>query len=330
MKTKIAILAAFLLLSSNNVFAQDLLPRDNRNPDYFPSPYYRESESHPLRTVGYVLHPIGWTLRELIYRPMTAAIASTSTTRSVFGYRDPFDFRETICFNPNVEAPDCAMVPPYSKISHSVNISGTGNSGGAAGYGTVYDGDLDADTLSQLNSSRQVYFPDIAFEFGKSKLNALGEGRVRQVALLLQSEPDLQVVLEGNTDSRGSDQLNQKLGEQRALTVKSELISLGISPQRLETMSRGKTSPIFTDETEWAHAVNRRVVISVGHGDASNIKAPEQVAHLDQRVAAESVAEPVVAAESVAMPEQAAPAFEAAPSAFYEETGDLPPAATLE
>ena len=287
MKTKIAILAAFLLLlSSNNSFAQDVLPRDNANTPYFPAPYYRESESHPVRTIGYMLHPIGWTLRELVYRPLSAMIASNAATRSVFGYRDPYDFKETICFNPHTDAPDCAMVPPYSKISHSVNIigGGSGNAkgqmhgvgvygGGSNAYsggGTVYGSSLDEESLKQLGggTARQIYFPDIAFELGKSRLSALGEGRIRQIAMLLNSDPSLNVLLEGNTDTRGSSQANMQLGAQRAQAVKDVLMSLGVSPSRLETVSHGSTSPVFTEDAEWAHAINRRVVVSVYSGAA--------------------------------------------------------------
>ena len=323
MKTKIAILAAFLLmLSSNNAFAQDVLPRDNVDPAYFPSPYYRESESHPVRTIAYVLHPIGWTLRELVYRPISAVIASNPATRSVFGYRDPFDFKETICFNPHTDAPDCAMVPPYSKISHSVNIIGGGSKSNysmsgrtqAAAYGGGYGQELNEESMKQLGATRQVYFPDIAFESGKTKLSALGEGRVRQVAMLLQSDPDLNVVLEGNTDKRGSDKANMQLGAQRAQAVRNELVSLGISPARLDTVSHGSSSPVFTENAEWAHAVNRRVVVSVGYGrDTVGVGSVDKA--------------PQVQAEAVAP----APAAVETDSAVNNEVDDiLPPAAMLE
>ena len=306
MKTKIAILAAFfLLLSSNSSFAQDVLPRDNADTPYFPSPYYRESESHPVRTLAYVLHPIGWTLRELVYRPISAVIASNPASRSVFGYRDPYDFKETICFNPHSDAPDCAMVPPYSKISHSVNVIGSGGKNGNGARGQAFGGDAYADgnnaysggglsegSLGQYgaDASRQIEFPDIAFEAGKTKLGALGEGRVRQVAMMLNSDPSLNVILEGYTDTRGSEKANIQVGAQRAQAVKNELVSLGINPARIETVGRGKSSPIFTEDAEWAHAINRRVVVSVVSGGNGGAAASSNT---QPQVMANAATEPV-------------------------------------
>src|SRR5690606_35036233 len=94
--------------------AQDLLPRDNGMATYHTSPRYRESESHPLRVISYVVHPIGWALREVIFRPLSYFASSTETTRSVMGYREPFDFRETECFSPDDSIPDCRSMLPFN------------------------------------------------------------------------------------------------------------------------------------------------------------------------------------------------------------------------
>jgi len=80
-----------LILCPGLVSAQDLLPADNGLASYHSSPRYRESESHPLRVAAYVLHPIGWLAREVVFRPFSYFASSTETTRSVFGYREPFD-----------------------------------------------------------------------------------------------------------------------------------------------------------------------------------------------------------------------------------------------
>ncbi|MDR2337449.1 MAG: OmpA family protein [Deltaproteobacteria bacterium] len=307
MKARLAIISALLLVSSN-VFAQDVLPKDNFGSSYFPSPNWRESEAHPLRTAAYVVHPVGWLLREGFYRPLSAFMASNIVTKSVFGYRDPYDFRETICFNPSIDVPDCAMIPPYSKIDYSSNNLNTFVDSHVSSVNNSYNNlsHLSPQALVQLQANKQVYFPDIAFEFGKSKLNALGEGRVRQVALLLKADPSLNVVLEGNTDNRGNDKANVTLGEKRSQTVKRELIALGIDASRLGVTSNGKNIPVFTDNTEWAHAVNRRVVISVGgNQDAVNVKTPDQVAKAD--FAQGSVAAPTLAQDEAKAPAQVLP-----------------------
>lgn len=229
--------------------AQDLLPRDNGIFGYHESPRYRDSESHPLRTVAYALHPAGWILREGFYRPMSALFASSSFTRSFFGFREPFDYREPLCFDASGAVPDCRQIPPMSMI-------------GGAGAPLVSGGDTDE--TGGLVSERQVFFPDIAFDFNHSSLNPLGQGRVRQVAQLLASVPSLNVVVEGHADPRGTDEYNQALGMKRSETVINELVELGIDPARLSAVSYGESRPIFSEDTEWAYAVNRRSQFTVG------------------------------------------------------------------
>ena len=242
---------------STAAVAQDLLPRDNGIFNYHRPPRYRESESHPLRTLAYLVHPGGWLLREVVYRPWSAFAASTKFTRSFFGYREPFDFRETICYHDAGEIPDCREVSPYTKI------------------GGTYAGDGGDDLGSMMQEERQVFFPDVNFEFDKANLTGLGKGRVRQIAQLLASVPSLEVVVEGHADNRGTDGYNSSLGNRRAKTVISELIELGIDPARLSPISLGETRPIFSENEEWAHAVNRRVQFTAQGEGSVEVPAAE-------------------------------------------------------
>lgn len=243
------LMVAVLLTAVPVVSAQDVLPRDNGIYDYHYAPQYRESESHPLRTLAYVLHPVGWVLREGFYRPMSSLISSTEFSRSFFGYRYPYDHRETVCFSPTSLAPDCRNIPPYNSIGRNPVSASVG---GAAAY----------------SHSKQVYFPDVAFEFDRADLNALGKGRVRQIASLLSADPGLSVVVEGHTDVRGPDEYNKKLAELRAVSVENELVELGVDPARLQKQGVGEAKPVFADDADWAHAVNRRVKVVVGGGDS--------------------------------------------------------------
>lgn len=252
MRTKLQAVAltVFALGFTSTAVAQDLLPRDNGIYSYHRAPRYRESESHPLRVLAYVVHPIGWAAREGIFRPWSAFAASTPFTRSFFGYREPFDHREPECFSSSDATPDCRQVPPYTNIGGTARdlISG----GPASTEGSVVTGE------------RQVFFPDVNFEFDKANLNDLGKGRVRQIAQLLASVPSLKVVVEGHTDFMGTDEYNVSLGERRAQSVVRELTELGIDPNRLSPISYGEGKPIFTEEEDWARAINRRVQFSVG------------------------------------------------------------------
>jgi hypothetical protein len=96
--------------------AQDSLPRDSSADlygEYHPSPAYRESESHPLRILAYIVHPIGWLAREVIFRPFSYFASSTPETRAIMGYREPHDFRRPSCFSKSDSIPDCRQVKPF-------------------------------------------------------------------------------------------------------------------------------------------------------------------------------------------------------------------------
>ncbi len=245
-KNFIAFGAALLVLGYGaSASAQDLYPRDNGIFSYHEAPRYRASEEHPLRLLAYLLHPVGWVVREGITRPLSNFTSGSRFNRSFFGFREPFDYRETICFDANGAIPDCKAVAPLNAIS---------------GFsGPLVDGD-------SLVSERQVYIPDIAFDFNRSTLNALGRGRVRQVAQLLSSVPDLDIVVEGHADVRGSDKYNEGLGLKRAKRVMNELAELGVDPARLSPKTYGESRPVFAEGEEWAYAVNRRVQFTVGGG----------------------------------------------------------------
>ena len=226
--------------------AQDLLPKDNGIYTYHQSPRWRETESHPLRVLAYTLHPIGWSLREGIFRPLSYLAGSTEFTRSFMGFREPYDYRATDCFSGSDAIPDCHQMPPLVGLERN----GQGPDG-KTGEGSMAGGE------------RQVFFPDVNFDFKKSTLNDLGKGRVRQIAQLLASVPSLKIVVEGHADYVGTDDYNMKLGQQRAESVITELGELGIDAGRLSPISYGEGKPVFTDETDWARAVNRRVQFSV-------------------------------------------------------------------
>ncbi len=239
--TSLTLVGAVLVgVSESN--AQDLLPRDNGIFAGHKSPRYRESESHPLRILAYALHPIGWVAREAIFRPFSAFAASTETTRSVMGYREPYDHREPLCFSPSDESPNCRDIQPYKSMRNERN-----------GGSSESDANL-----------RQVYFPEVNFDFNKSTLNDLGRAKVQQISKLLQSVSDVQIAVEGHTDYKGTDDYNMKLGEKRAQAVVTELAALGIPSSKLSPVSYGESKPKFTEETDWARAANRRVEFNVG------------------------------------------------------------------
>lgn len=231
--------------------AQEILPYDNSDEDigeYHPSPAYRESESHPLRVLAYIVHPIGWVARELIFRPLSYFASSTPETRQVMGYREPYDFRKPSCFSSGQEVPDCRTITPFN-------------------YERGERGD--APTLGK----KVVYFPDVNFDFDKRSLNRVGKEKAIAVSKMINSGEPVDVELQGHADKRGSDAYNMKLGMDRANAVKRELVSLGVPESRLSAVSFGERKPLFNEEEEWAYSANRRVEV---HLAGTKSKATDQ------------------------------------------------------
>lgn len=86
---------------------------------------------------------------------------------------------------------------------------------------------------------------------------------VHNIATYLKSHPNVYVFVEGHCDKRGSAAYNFALGANRANAVRTELIQEGISPDRLFTTSYGKEKPLFEEDGEEFHRLNRRVQFKV-------------------------------------------------------------------
>ncbi len=100
-------------------------------------------------------------------------------------------------------------------------------------------------------------FP-IYFDFDKSELRDDARATLSELAQWLKDNPYVKVRVDGNCDERGSNEYNLALGENRAASAKKYLVYLGISPDRLETMSYGEEKPVCTESTESCWSKNRR------------------------------------------------------------------------
>jgi peptidoglycan-associated lipoprotein len=96
------------------------------------------------------------------------------------------------------------------------------------------------------------------FGLDSAELDASGQATVQGNAELLKKYPTWAITIEGHCDERGTAEYNLALGERRAVAVRTYLVSLGISPDRLRTVSYGKEFPFDPAHTEEAWAKNRR------------------------------------------------------------------------
>jgi outer membrane protein OmpA-like peptidoglycan-associated protein len=126
----------------------------------------------------------------------------------------------------------------------------------------------------QTDRGTVVTFGDVLFDLNRSELKSSGMRNVQQLAQFLQDNPERKVIIEGHTDSTGSDSYNQSLSERRAMSVKSALVRIGVDPSRLVTQGYGKEFPIADNTSQSGRAMNRRVEVTISN-DASPV-APRQ------------------------------------------------------
>ena len=99
---------------------------------------------------------------------------------------------------------------------------------------------------------------DIHFDFDKYEIRSEDGAIMKDNAALLMKYPNLKIQIEGHCDERGTVEYNLALGERRANSAKKYLVSLGISADRISTISYGKERPFDPGHNEVAWAKNRR------------------------------------------------------------------------
>jgi outer membrane protein OmpA-like peptidoglycan-associated protein len=100
----------------------------------------------------------------------------------------------------------------------------------------------------------------VEFETGSAKLNEDSHSLLDQVALTVKANPQIEKVrVEGHTDSRGDERMNERLSQARAGSVRQYLINRGVDPRRLTAAGYGESRPLEEGDGEDAWAKNRRV-----------------------------------------------------------------------
>lgn len=99
---------------------------------------------------------------------------------------------------------------------------------------------------------------DIYFDFDRFNLRPEARKTLAEKASFLKAHPGLKVRIEGNCDERGTREYNLALGERRAKAAMDYLVFLGISPERISTISYGEERPIDPRHCEEAWSKNRR------------------------------------------------------------------------
>lgn len=115
--------------------------------------------------------------------------------------------------------------------------------------------------VSRLPPGEELTLRGVTFRSGSAQLTPADKLIVDSVVGYVQSRPSYAIEVQGFTDDRGSDELNQKLSEARAKAVADYLVSKGVDAARVTSAGYGETKPVAANDTDAGRAQNRRVTL---------------------------------------------------------------------
>ncbi len=122
---------------------------------------------------------------------------------------------------------------------------------------SVEQRDMSFDPMGS-DSEKIAGLKTVNFEYDQARLTTQARRQLAENAEWMRQHPDVTVQIEGHCDERGSIEYNLALGERRAQTVKSYLVSLGMDAKQMTVISYGKEKPLADGDSEEAYAKNRR------------------------------------------------------------------------
>ncbi len=177
------------------------------------------------------------------------------TYYKIFSIKEfPFVFRD-LYFSLNnyyllrYTAPECAGV---HKINIEVQVP---NMSYLKAHDSTY---YDKSIITKFDAAGTTAMLNIGFATGSATLSDTSRKEINQIFQILQNNPDLKLAIHGHTDNIGSDVSNLELSANRAISVKSALVKLGIDPRRLSTKGFGENKPLAPNDTEHHRQLNRR------------------------------------------------------------------------
>jgi len=104
-----------------------------------------------------------------------------------------------------------------------------------------------------------VTMGDVLFDTGKATLKPGAYATVERLAAVLKEDASRKVMIEGHTDSVGSDEYSQQLSERRAASVQAALFERGVDASQISTVGKGETTPVASNDNAAGRQQNRRV-----------------------------------------------------------------------
>lgn len=121
------------------------------------------------------------------------------------------------------------------------------------------EADQRTDEYKRTHGRSSANLSPIYFDFDQAGVSPGMTEILINNAEYLKTIPGVLVVIEGNSDERGTNEYNLALGERRAINSQQYLINLGVAANRMRTLSYGEERPLFFTQDEDAYSMNRRV-----------------------------------------------------------------------
>ncbi len=102
---------------------------------------------------------------------------------------------------------------------------------------------------------------DVLFDTAAATLKPGADLALDRLSAFMEKNPETRLMVEGHTDSVGSESYNEDLSQRRAAAVRTALVSRGIQGERIEVVGRGESFPIASNDTQAGRQQNRRVEI---------------------------------------------------------------------
>jgi peptidoglycan-associated lipoprotein len=156
-----------------------------------------------------------------------------------------------------VTAQGSTPVTPSDTTTYTITATGPGGSANAtATVSVAAPPPPPPPTAPEPDFNQEVR--DAYFDYDKADIRPDARVALSTTADFLKRAPSIKVIIEGHCDERGSTEYNLGLGDRRASAVKQYLVSLGVSADRLSTVSFGKEKPFCTEHNEACWQQNRR------------------------------------------------------------------------
>jgi peptidoglycan-associated lipoprotein len=167
-----------------------------------------------------------------------------------------------------VQAQGSTTVTPQDSTTYTLTATGAGGTQTATARVTVTAPPPPPPPPAPAEVSEEDLFSqnmkDAYFDFDKSDIRSDAQQALTSDSDFLKTHSGIKFAIEGDCDERGSEEYNLGLGDRRATSAKSFLTNLGISTDRINTISYGKDRPVCTEHDEDCWQKNRRAHFHYG------------------------------------------------------------------